>query len=107
MYLKRLGKIKDVITEYGWTRCIFDVDLLFTNNTPYINFWTWCILNDLVRTDEEDENKYKHLIWYTDIILSNNETLNQRAREMFEKLKIDITFERNKDGFIVLNYDED
>ena len=105
MYLDELGKIKDVITEYGWTYCIFDVDKLFTNNTPHKNFWTWCILNKLVREDTENPDKYIHLIWYTDITLSNNENLNKRAREMFDKLDIHIRFEKDKYGNIILEDD--
>ena len=102
VYIKEIGKVTDVITEFGWTKCIFDVDKLFTNNTPHTNFWTWCILNNLIYQKEDEPEKYEHLIWFTDIILSKSETLNQRAREMFEKLSIKIDFEKDKNGNIIL-----
>ena len=87
--------------------CIFDVDILFTNNTPNINFWTWCLLNDLVYPDPEDPDKFKHKLYHCDLNLSLNDELNQRACAMMDKLNIYVFFKRDKEGYIVEDEEED
>lgn len=91
---------EDDYSSMGWW-IILDVDNLFTNNTPHTNFWMWCLLNDLVTPHETLKGKYQHNIWYADLVLSEDNSLNEKTFAFLEKLEINLGAQRKKDGTLV------
>ena len=85
------GKIRKGKEIQGWSHVTvdFSVDELMKYNTPYVNFWTFCLLNNLLKYDEEEKVYYPaiHLI---DLTLSEDEEKNRIIKEMFKKLDVPV-----------------
>ena len=64
----------------------FSVDELMINNTPNVNFWTFCLLNDLVKKRLEDE--YCSIIDNVELSYSEDKEKNRIIEDMFVKLNI-------------------
>ena len=85
------GKIRKGKEIQGWSHITvdFSVDELMKYNTPHVNFWTFCLLNNLLKYNEEEEVYYPtiHLV---DLTLSEDEEKNRIIKEMFKKLDVPV-----------------
>lgn len=82
------GKIKE--TSEGIV-ANFVVDDLMQGNTPHTNFWTFCLLNDLLQKDPNDDNRFISKIKAVELFWSDEDEYNEFVIDMFEnKLKIEI-----------------
>ena len=68
----------------------FVVDDLMKKNTPHTNFWTFCLLNDLVEKDPNDDTRFRSKVNAVDLFWSEEEEYNDKVIAMFEKLNIEI-----------------
>ena len=94
------GKIKKEIIkangkEYDYITVKFSVDDLMLGNTPNTNFWTFCLLNDLIRKrfpdleeDPDEETEYISTIDTIDLTYSEDKEKNRIVEEMFKRLNI-------------------
>lgn len=82
------GKIKQ--NQYNGITVYFVVDDLMKGDTPHTNFWTFCLLNNLVEKDPNDSTRFRSKINRVDLFWSEEEEYNERIIEMFEKLNIEI-----------------
>ena len=90
------GKIKkEMYKGYEIITVTFSVDELMQGNTPYTNFWTFCLLNNLIRKrfpdleeDPDEETEYCSMIDTIDLIYSEDKEKNRVVEEMFKKLNI-------------------
>lgn len=64
------------------------VDELCTDNTPRINFWTFCILNNLLVEDPENPGRYKPNIHLIELEESKDEEKNQRIYDMLDVIGV-------------------
>ena len=68
------------------------VDKLMRDNVPIFNFWAYCLLNDYLVEDFDDEHgakgKYMPGVDGVYLIMSKDEQKNQIVTEMFDTLKI-------------------
>ena len=62
------------------------VDELFENDTPKVNFWAFCLSNNLL--EKHEDGNYYPMITLADLIPSEDEEKNERARELFKNLDI-------------------
>ena len=67
----------------------FSVDELMINNTPYTNFWLFCLLNDLLIPGSE-EGRFNANIDSVILSLSQNEMKNEEIRKLFASMDISI-----------------
>ena len=82
------GKIKET---YEGKVVYFVVDDLMQGNTPHTNFWTFCLLNDLLQKDPNDDNRFISKIKAVELFWSDEDEYNEFVIDMFEnKLKIEI-----------------
>ena len=82
------GKIKE---NYDGIVVYFVVDDLMKGNTPHTNFWTFCLLNDLVEKDPNDATRFRSKIKAVELFWSCDDEYNEFVIDMFEnKLKIEI-----------------
>ena len=82
------GKIKET---YEGKVVYFVVDDLMKGNTPHTNFWTFCLLNDLLQKDPNDDNRFISKIKAVELFWSDEDEYNEFVIDMFEnKLKIEI-----------------
>lgn len=65
----------------------FSVDEICRGNTPYTNIYTFCLLNGLLRLDEE-RKVYLPTIDLVDLELSEDEEKNEYVKEMFRKMEV-------------------
>ena len=96
------GKIKKEITranerEYDYISVEFSVEELMRNNTPYTNFWAFCLMYDLIRKkfpdleydpDDPDCDEYVSTIDTVILTYSEDKEKNRIVEEMFKKLDI-------------------
>ena len=67
------------------------VDELFKNDTPKVNFWTFCLANNLIdhwKIEEGGDDNYYPMVNLVDLILSEDEEKNERAYAFFKMLEI-------------------
>ena len=67
------------------------VDELFENDTPKVNFWGFCIANNLIeqwKVEEGGDDNYYPMVNLVDLILSEDEEKNERAYAFFKMLEI-------------------
>lgn len=82
------GKIKE--TSEGIV-VNFVVDDLMQDNTPHTNFWIFCLINDLLVKDPNDDDRFISKIKAVELFWSCEDEWNERIIDMFEnKLKIEI-----------------
>lgn len=82
------GKIKET---YEGIVVYFVVDDLMQGNTPHTNFWTFCLLNDLLVKDPNDDDRFISKIKAVELFWSDEDEYNEFVIDMFEnKLKIKI-----------------
>jgi len=91
MFIK--GKIhkNPPIQGKQFTIVYFEVDELMKNNTPHTNFWTFCLLNNLImqwKVENDGDDKFYPTIDVVDLTLSEDEEKNRIVKEMFKKLDI-------------------
>lgn len=95
------GEIKKKIlkTDYGrefeYITVEFSVDELCKGNTPATNFWTFCLLNDLIEQRFPDEAlepgedpEYRSKIDTIILDDSEDDEKNRRVREIFDNYDI-------------------
>lgn len=85
------GKIKKnpEIHGHAFTIIEFSVDEIMKYNTPKVNFWTFCLLNNLLKYDDEEEVYYP-TIDVIDLTLSEDEEKNRIIKDFFKKLDINV-----------------
>ena len=83
------GEIRKQILDSGidYISIKFSVDEICKGNTPYTNFYTFCLLHDLLEWNEYEE-KYIPTIHAVDVIWSENDERNNTVRDMLRKLDI-------------------
>ena len=86
MFIKNAEIIR-VLPSDRYFMLKMSVDELFENNTPKVNFWTFCLVNNLLEKWEEDGNYYP-MVSLVDLIPSEDEEKNKKAREFFKMLDI-------------------
>ena len=59
------------------------------NNTPNVNFWTFCLLNNFIKKRFEFEDEYCSTIDLIDLKYSEDKEKNRIINEMFDRLRID------------------
>lgn len=67
------------------------VDELFENDTPKVNFWTFCLMNNLIeqwKIEDEGDDNYYPMVSLVDLIPSEDEEKNERAMKFFKMLDI-------------------
>ena len=67
---------------------IIDIDAMFKNNTPYLNFWVHCAKEGLLEYDEDTNEWYPALGMVMFIPISKIESRNQLFRDFCDKLGI-------------------
>lgn len=67
--------------------CI-DIDAMFRNNTPYLNFWHHCATENLLDYDEEAKTWYPAIGIVLFTPASENEQRNQLFRDFLDELEI-------------------
>lgn len=96
------GKInKEIYKGYEIITVRFSVDELMINNTPHINFWTYCVLNNLIRKrfpdleydpNDPDTGGYVSTIDNVELVRSENKERNKKVEDMFDKLNIFVDY---------------
>lgn len=83
------GKIEKKVLENNtdFISVKFSVDDLCQGNTPYTNFYTFCLLHDLLEWNE-DKEVYIPTIHAVDVTWSENDKKNNIVIAMFRKLNI-------------------
>lgn len=81
----------DIIRDSRGLTVKFVVNELMINNTPHTNFWTFCLINDLVEKAPDDDNRFRAMIDNVEFQWSEKKEWNDIVIEMFEeKLHINI-----------------
>lgn len=65
-----------------------DIDSMFVNNTPYLNFWHYCATHGLIAYDDETESYYPDVGFALFMNPSKDDSRNQLFRDFFDKLDI-------------------
>ena len=96
------GKVKNEMYKgHEIVTVTFSVDDLMKGNTPHTNFWTFCLMNDLIRKrfpdleydpDDPDCDAYISTIDNVELIRSENKEKNKKVEEMFNKLNIFVDY---------------
>ena len=91
------GKIKKnkEIQGHAYTIVEFSVDELMKRNTPKVNFWIFCIYNDLLKQwkiENEGDGNYYPTIDLVDLTLSENEDNNKYIIDMLKKFDINVIY---------------
>ena len=90
MFIKNAEIIK-VLPSDRYFMLKMSVDELFENNTPKVNFWTFCLVNNLLEKweiEEGGDGNYYPMVSLVDLIPSEDEEKNKKAREFFKMLDI-------------------
>jgi hypothetical protein len=83
------GRVKT--NPFGATVVTIYVDELFKNNTPYVDFWHFCMLRNLVlppNPESDNPDIYRPAIDYLYLIKSQKEERNQLIYEMCCKYEL-------------------
>ena len=90
MFLENTEIVR-VLSKSRYVMLKISVDELFENDTPKVNFWTFCITNNLIeqwKVEEGGDDNYYPMVSSVHLLLSEDEKKNERAYKFFKMLEI-------------------
>lgn len=85
--IKRNVKRKTLENGMEFTSAKLSVDEICQGNTPYTNMYTFCLLNDLLKLDEESQT-YLVTLTAIDLEWSKDKEKNNTVKEMLQKMDV-------------------